>query len=216
MRRLAATLLLALATAASPGLNATAVAPRVLILGDSTARGAYAANPASAYAGRLAVALHAVETTLVPAGGRLETAEAAWAAYGPAGWDVVVLAVGINDAIAPSLPPDAWADRYRALAGRVAAGGATVVCATPFDTGHAELAPVAARIAASCPGGAVADVYAATQGRAELRAPAGAPTFFGVATDSYHPNDTGHARIAAIILAALRPAVYLPALVQGA
>jgi acyl-CoA thioesterase-1 len=208
MRRLAATLLLL------PLLALTPAPRRVLILGDSLARGAYASNPAAAYAGRVAVALGAVETTLVPAGGRLESAEAAWGAYGEQGWDLVVLEVGINDTLAPTLDDQAWGARYAALVAAARASGAAVVCVTPFDTGHA-LEARAARIRENCPGGSVADVYAATRGRAELRAPIGTPGPYAEATDAYHPGDAGHALMAEVILRAAPRPVWLP-LMRGA
>jgi hypothetical protein len=189
-------------------LPAPAHAARVFILGDSTARGAYAGGPAASYAARVAVALGAADSTLVPAGGRLETAEQAWADYGGA-WDVAILAVGINDTVTPTMSDREWAARYYALVSSMRASGARVVCATPFDTGHGLEARAA--IIRATPGAIIADVYAATLGRPELRAKIGAPTFYGLAADDWHPNNNGHAIIAATILSALRYTVSLPA-----
>lgn len=177
--------------AALPPLPA---APRLLILGDSLARGAYASNPAASYAGRVAVALGATESTLVPAGGRLETAERDWAAYGGQGWDLVILEVGINDSLAPTMGEQEWLVRYAALS----AAFPRPLCVTPFDTGHEELEARAALIRGA--GFPVADVYAATRGRSDLRAPLYAPSFYAQATDAWHPNDAGHRVIAGVIL----------------
>jgi hypothetical protein len=132
---------------------------------------------------------------------------------------VVVLEIGINDSLAPTIPDGAvWAARYAALASSISASGARLVCATPFDIGEPgiDLAARAALVRASCAGGAVADVWAATAGRADLRAAPGDATFYagGVARDRYHPTDAGHALIATLIVAAIPRRAYLPALTR--
>jgi lysophospholipase L1-like esterase len=213
----AALAILALLLVAWP---AQAAGPRVLILGDSLARGAYASQPGAAYAARVAAALGASETTVVRGDVvRLESAQAAWRVAGAQGWDIVVLEIGINDTLTPTIADADWATQYALLAGAIASG-ARLVCVTPFDVGGraAQLATRAELIRQSCAGGSIADVWAATAGRAELRAAPGAATFYnnqgqGVA-DTLHPNDAGHAEIAAVILAALRHPIYLPALTR--
>jgi hypothetical protein len=211
-------LILALLLAALP---VQAGAPRVLVLGDSLARGAYASQPGATYAARVAAALAAVETTQVRGDVvRLESARDAWAAVGGQGWDLVVLEVGINDALYPTIADDAeWAAQYALLAGAVSSG-ARLICATPFDVGTADavMAARAGQIRAACTGGTVADLWAATHGRGDLRAAPGTPSFYnhagGVVSDTLHPNDAGHAVIAGVILAALNHPVYLPAVTQ--
>lgn len=190
--------------------------PRVLILGDSLSGGAHASNPAATYAARVAVALDATDRTLVQPRVNLEGAEVGWGAHGHRGWDIVVVEVGINDSLSPTLDVATWSARYRHLVASVRAAGASVVCVTPFDIGEPaiDLAARAALVRAACAegGGRVADVWAATAGRADLRATPGAATFYGGGrvNDPYHPTDAGHALIAETILAALRARVYLP------
>jgi acyl-CoA thioesterase-1 len=188
--------------------------PRVLFIGDSLSRGAYATNHAATYVGRVVAALGTAERALVQSVRDLPGAEAAWARAGGQGWDLVVLEIGINDTIDGALIDD-WRQRYAALVATMAP--ARAICVTPFDIGVERLAAdLAARAAAirSTPGCTVADVHAATLGRAELRASEGDLTMHdtGVAADDLHPNDAGHALVAEIILAALRPSLYLPSL----
>jgi lysophospholipase L1-like esterase len=203
MRRVIAALLLSALVLA--GSARAAVPPRILVIGDSLASGAHATGPQAAYAALVANALDAPALLVQPAGD-LTAAEQAWARAEGGVWDVVIIEIGINDTAAGPLT-DAWSERYARLIAsiRVDREGGRVVCVTPFDIGVPDLADdLAARAGAirATPGCQVADVYAATAGRADLRAPVGALTFYGsgVAGDAMHSNNDGHALIADLIL----------------
>lgn len=192
--------------------------PRMLILGDSLARGAYASNPAATYAARLSAVLDSIDQTIVRGDvRRLESAEEGWQAEATGDWDIVILEIGINDTLYPTITDDmAWAQRYAELAKRISQSGARLICVTPFDVDIQQSAMMARAemIRVSCAGGRIADVWASSQGHSELRAVPGSPTWYnhndGVANDSLHPNDSGHALIARVILDALTDHTYLP------
>lgn len=195
------------------GLAPTSTSPpRLLIIGDSLARGAYATQPGATFAARLSLALGATDSTLVYTVGQLDDAEAAWVDARDQPWDLIVLEVGINDTINHPYT-EAWAARYAALVASMTPG--RVVCVTPFDIGVDYLAgDLSARADAirATPGCKIADAYSASLNRAELRAPEGAITFYGTGwtTDAMHPNNDGHALIASLILDALRTRIYIP------
>jgi lysophospholipase L1-like esterase len=205
VKYLAAILSLLLLAALSPA------PPRVVVIGDSLARGAFATGPQATYAARVAQGLGAPNLLVQPVRD-LPEAEAAWGRASVQAWDVVVLEIGINDTISGAVTAE-WIADYRALVASMAS--ARVVCVTPFDIGEPSLsADLAARAAAirSTPGCLIADAHAATLGRPDLRAPVGALTLHngGVATDDIHPNNAGHALIADTILGAARPRLSLP------
>jgi hypothetical protein len=200
---IAAALLLALVGSTSAAVPSGP--PRILVIGDAIASGAYATGPQATYPALLANALDQPALLAQPAT-TLVDAEAAWARAEGGVWDVVVLQFGADEQ-----PTDEWQRRYAALVTAILAdraavggGGGRVVCATPFNGGSAERGNVAEAIR-TIPGCRIADVYTATSGRADLRLARGGLTFYGrgEAPDAAHPNDPGHALIAEVILEAI-------------
>jgi lysophospholipase L1-like esterase len=175
---------------------------RVLVLGDSLANGAFATSVEARYTSLLATSERVV--TVVPVRD-LPMAWFGWLQQSGHSWNVVVIEIGINDTLTG--PADAaWIAEYASFTRAIAATGARVVCATPFDIGlpafAEDLAARAAAIRQAC-AGTVADLYAMSLGRAELRARVGDPTFYNgiatTATDDIHPNNAGHVAIAALL-----------------
>ena len=152
---------------------------------------------------------------------RLEDAERVSLAWAP---DIVVLEIGLNDVISPTLDEEDWRQRYGALLDRLGSGGATVVAATPFRgvyRGHPKWAALERyagyiREEAGARGVRVADLWGIECIPACLSQPGDATPFPPLFTgDNFHPNDEGHRRIALTILRALRPhTIHVPYLVQ--
>jgi acyl-CoA thioesterase-1 len=178
---------------------------RLVVVGDSLAAGRFADSQAEAFPQRVAAALRARLEVLGVVGAT--TAQLAAQAL-PGGGDVVVVEAGTNDFL-DQTPRRRFADDYRALLAKVAAGspGAKLVCLSIWIPKDAPAKIRAsfynATIRRACAAGAVADVSPLFDAQPPTRGPAGRPTFLGPG-DAFHPNSTGHAAIARLIESRLR------------
>lgn len=180
-------------------------APRLLVVGDSLAVGLYATAPDRGYAMRLADTLGADLTVL-----RAATVQAAAAALPGVGgsYATIVVELGLNDA-SPRYDVSLadYLAQYSALLDALAARWPDArILVTTLWSGQGETDRRAAYSAglqalAQARGRPLADVAAATRGRRAWVS----------AIDGWHPNDMGHAAIAATIADALAWRVYLPA-----
>lgn len=193
----------------------TPARPRLLVIGDSLTAGLAASSERATFKALLALSLDAdlgsVRTT------RLEDAEGVSLAWQP---DIIILEIGLNDVISPTLAEEEWRTRYGAVLDRLQATGATVVAATPFrgvyraheKFGALERYAGYIREEAGARGVRVADLWGIECVPACLSQKGDASPFPPLYTgDNFHPNDEGHRRIAGVILRALRPhSLYLP------
>jgi lysophospholipase L1-like esterase len=215
---LIAVLALSLPTYAQPKYS------RVLVLGDSLTTGCCATSITRTFRYLLADELGAA------LGGdglrNLPTVALSFDKYIPWGADLIVLEVGINDAIrfGPNLiAEEEYPAAYGVLLDRMLATGATVVVVTPFAVVRrgTEHYPALLRYrqhilaeAAKRPGVIIADVWAATEHCRECRSKAETVTAFPplYRGDDFHPSDEGHRVIAETILQALglRSRLWMP------
>ena len=211
---LIALLILALAPPLRPaqGDAATAApAPVLLLLADSVGQGVGASDPARGYA---ALSARQLGMTLDTAGSvrNLPGAWERWRAWRdghatpPA---LVVIQVGLNDVsgFAGPQPLGLFRERLAGLVAEVRASGArVVVCTPPWPLPDARWAAgwaaIAADVRAAAGAGELADFYAVTQGRRDYHA----------GGDGLHPNDAGHAALAAVLVAAAARGGYVVAL----
>lgn len=176
---------------------------RVLFVGDSLAEGYFASTPDRAFP-ELLVAGWSESADVTD----LRATRAGWRTFRIAtlvdqtGLDVAVLEAGANDVGETSVP--AFARAYRDLLARVESGSpdVVVVCLGPWGP-PGVTDPYDAAVEAACDGEAhrfalLSDLYA----HPGLRGPVGSETTLGD-RDDYHPNDRGHAAIAARVREAL-------------
>jgi lysophospholipase L1-like esterase len=192
--------------------------PRLLVIGDSLTAGLAASSERATFKQLLAQSLDAdLGSQRVT---RLEDAEQASLVWQP---DIIVLEIGLNDVISPTLEEEEWRARYGALLDRLQATGATVVAATPFrgvygahpKWGALERYAGYVREAAADRGARVADLWGIACVPGCLSQP-GEPSPFSplFEGDNFHPNNAGHALIAQILLRALRPYTVWVAMVR--
>ena len=185
------------------------VTPRplhVLFVGDSLAEGYYADTPERGF-----VELLLAEWRTTREVTDVRAAQAGWRTWritrllpepDATDLDLVVLEAGAND-VGPTPVADFRGDYQRLLA-RVSAVApdAVVLCLTPWGD-PADAAPYERVVERACTGAGhltapLSDLYAEQANRG----PAGSPTALGE-RDDYHPNDAGHAAIAARVTEAL-------------
>jgi lysophospholipase L1-like esterase len=220
-------LALALLLALSLPAQAQPKVHRILVLGDSLTDGCCATSITRTFRHLLADKLGA---DLGGAGLRnLPTVALSFDKYIPWGADLIVLEVGINDAIrfGPNLiAEEEYPAAYGALLDKMLATGATVVVVTPFAVVRrgTEHYPALLRYrqyildeAAKRPGVVIADVWAATEHCRECRSKAETVTAFPplYRGDDFHPSDEGHRVIADTILQALAGHRWLPLVAGG-
>jgi lysophospholipase L1-like esterase len=187
-------------------------------VGDSLTVGEHASQADRTYAARLARSLPGSPLTVsvhAISGGRLDDLLRLPLAPGRR---LVVVELGTNDWLGylprgPSrpTPPDRFAEAYGRLLDRVVGPAAALVCLGVWAParGRGEAGGVAADydavIADAClrRGGSFVSLSAVYED-ATARGPAGRRTPFGMA-DTMHPNDTGHRRIAELVLEAVPP-----------
>jgi lysophospholipase L1-like esterase len=220
-------LALALLLALSLPAQAKTKVHRILVLGDSLTDGCCATSITRTFRYLLADKLGA---DLGGAGLRnLPTVALSFDKHVAWGADLIVLEVGINDAIrfGPNLiAEEEYPAAYGALLDRMIATGATVVVVTPFAVVRrgTEHYPALLRYrqyildeAAKRPGVIIADVWAATEQCRECRSKADTVTAFAplYRGDDFHPGDEGHRVIADTILQALAGHRWLPLVAGG-
>jgi lysophospholipase L1-like esterase len=220
-------LALALLLALSLPAQAQPKVHRILVLGDSLTDGCCATSITRTFRHLLADKLGA---DLGGAGLRnLPTVALSFDKYAPWDADLIVLEVGINDAIrfGPNLiAEEDYSAAYGALLDKMLATGATVVVVTPFAVVRrgAEHYPALLRYrqyildeAAKRPGVIIADVWTATEQCRECRSKADTVTAFAplYRGDDFHPGDEGHRVLADTILQALAGHRWLPLVAGG-
>ncbi len=189
--------------------------PRLLVVGDSLTAGLAATSEGATFKHILSEALGAdlgsYRTT------RLEDAEGVSLAWAP---DIIVLEIGLNDVISPTLEEQEWQERYGVLLDRLEGSGAVVIAATPFRGvygAHPKFDALSRyagyiREEAEGRGALVADLWG-IECLPSCLSQVGDPTPFPplYRGDNFHPNDEGHRRIAESVLRALRPyTVWVP------
>jgi lysophospholipase L1-like esterase len=185
--------------------TATPTSTRLVVVGDSLAAGRIADSPDEAFPQLVAKALHAQpEVVGIPGATTAQLAAQPLPGQG----NVVVVEAGTNDFLYQT-PRRRFADDYRALLAKVAAAspGAKLVCLTtwiPKDVAGRPPAKIPASfynatIRHACAAGALADISPLADAQPPTRGPAGRPTFLGTG-DDFHPNSTGHAAIARLIV----------------
>lgn len=215
MRKTAVFLLILLLLAACT--RAQADAPRLLVMGDSLTGGLYASDEAHAFARLLADELGAELTTC------RGTYVHSLLNCELSGYDYIVIEIGLNDVSnwnGGSLPEADWITTYDALVQDAQATGAVVIITTMFHAVDPQFVnyPKYERynghiIAIAVNGVLLADVWEATRNCPSCLSQRWQESVFapGYRGDNFHPNDTGHALIAATIYEALLHHVYLPA-----
>jgi len=190
-------------------------APKVLFLGDSLTAGLYAVTPEDSFRALVAKQLDVSPVLVSSSGGRTRdflpsaraiTAEAA---------DVVVVELGTNDCSGYSsfvpVDQDVFAANLRTLAQAARAGNPACrfVSITVWQAAPAR-GPYDARIreVAESYGAPVVDISSIKDDPADCK-PAGVATFWGV-SDGWHPNNAGHAAIAALLAPVLAAVLSAP------
>ena len=172
--------------------------PKLVFVGDSLSAGYFALSEAQSFRG-LVTARFPCTSALIGVYG-LRSGDVDLSSITAEAGDVVIVEVGSNDAAAGVAPADFEA-RLRAIAEAARAGSATcrLVFLSVWQTAP-QRAPYDARIAG------VARDYGGH--RIELSAikddpscsgPAGQVTYVGQLSDAWHPNNAGHAAIAAAV-----------------
>jgi acyl-CoA thioesterase I len=196
--------------AASPAPARPAV--RLLFVGASVTAGEYAAEPAHAYpelvAARLRADGYCTELRVVAHPGATAAAARRWDLRTPS--DVVVVHLVTND-FSRDTRPASYQAAYEAVIRRLrqASPSGRLVCLGGWGDPRAvnrlgvraERYDRIAQAACAAAGGRYVDVSALYLQHAD-RGPAGQVTALGV-RDGFHPNDRGHRRLAAAVLAAL-------------
>lgn len=191
---------------------------RLLIIGDSLSLGLAASSEETTYRALLTAALES-DTAYIAA----RTLAGVPDTIPPA--DIIILEIGLNDVLmgAPPIAESDWPAAYGAVLDRLQAAAPLVVAATPMHAlysahehyGQMDRYAGYIREAAGTRGIAVADLWA-IEGcipaclSQEGDATPFPPLYHG---DNFHPNDLGHYRIAQAVLWAIRPRVYVPAIV---
>jgi lysophospholipase L1-like esterase len=205
MRGLTAALAAAVAVAlAAVGAPQASVRP-ILFVGDSLTVGFYASSPGKTYPAIVSAQLGR-PGRLVATGGVTASHFATRASYPKA--SVVVVELGTND-YEHQTPLGAFDRAYEAVVAHVRRANPTakLICVAVWsgsytNPGWTPSAKYDAKIRGDCTGGKVANVTSAFDVASD-RGPQGSSTPFGV-RDQFHPNDAGHAAIAASVLGALR------------
>lgn len=190
--------LLLLLVFAPPGASH---APRLLFIGDSLTGGWFASSPSASYAERVTAALGGVR---LDAGNRygwtLAHSASLMVGAPPPAADVVVIELGTND-------DSATAAQVSAIYGwtlatiRRASPAARLVCLGPWRGADYAAIDEVERVACIGAGGRFVDL-APLFADGALHGPAGRATYHGPG-DEFHPNDAGHAAIAAAVEAAV-------------
>jgi acyl-CoA thioesterase-1 len=185
---------------------------RLLFVGASVTAGDYAVDPAHAYPELVAAGLRSegydTELTVVAHPGATAAAARRWDLSTPS--DVVVVHLVTND-FSQDTRPVTYRAAYAAVIRRLrqASPSARLVCLGGWDNPRAinrlgvrgGRYDQVARGACAAAGGAYVDLSALYLQHAD-RGPAGEVTTMGV-RDGFHPNDRGHRRLAAAVLATL-------------
>jgi acyl-CoA thioesterase I len=197
---------------------------RLSVLGDSLAAGFDASSRERAWPELVRAGLsEGGAVSLVVDGRPGWTAVQAAAAHVPTPpADVVVVEYGTNDVVVHSAPR-AFTTAYRTLLDRVrrASPRAALVCTGPW-VDPARAAVVERAVSSACEQrGGVPVPLSGLFTRGPLHALRGSRYFGGEVPNDFHPDDEGHARIAAAVLGALahspgRPGAHLPRQVQAA
>lgn len=192
-------------TVAVPVLKGRAL--RYLLVGDSIANGSAATTPDKSFRELVKSALGkkgAVESALAGRAGQGVELIAPQGVAAGAGFDVIVVEVGTNDA--DKLPVAEFAPAYKAMLDKLRAQSpsAAMVCLGPWRDDRMG-GPYADAIAEACPtvGGryrGLSQYYT----QAANRWTTGVMSNGKPAEDNFHPSDTGHSNIAAEVLNALR------------
>lgn len=209
---------------AGTGNGTVPVPGRLLVIGDSLTYGLYATSENNTFARLVAdQADMQLARRYVPT---LSQAVAVWREVKMWNPSVVVVEVGLNDIRSNSFNDD-WIQRYETLISDMRATGATVVVCTPFSawidgSNHRydkyEAMSEAIRLTAERKGVMVADLWELTNGCAECVSRPSQQSYFAphYSGDNFHPSDSGHKRIAEIIISAMQGGkIYLPVVAKG-
>ena len=176
---------------------------RLLVIGDSFAKGLYASSVERGYKFILADRLNMQLGWILAR--TLDEAETGWAAWDwPA--DIIILEIGSND-LWTGVPEAEWPGRYGALLDSLQASGARVIVGNVAWSGrdpgttaweHAQRYNEYIQAEANARGILVADLWGATLNCTECLSNPGEPSPFdpGFEGDNFHPGDYGHQIIA--------------------
>jgi acyl-CoA thioesterase-1 len=181
----------------------------VYFVGDSITEGFTATSWKDTYRFRVGAylrqhrGLNVVETGVWYAGWRASNAiDAVTIAPPEADTHLIVVEIGTNDVHNPNNTAMFHTEYVNLLALlRAAAPHASLVCLSVWRS-EAVAQPFNAIIRPACSGGRYVDITALYANPAN-REPGGKPTFLGQSTDTFHPNNTGHAAIAGAVEAAI-------------